>query len=262
MRRLNLMAEAIESYRQRTGKQSPRVLDVGCGNGQISIPLASLGCEMVGIDSDPQSVEVARETNSFENAVFLVQDALALEVDGTFDAVICSEILEHVSEPLQLLESLAPRLDEGGLLLMTVPNGYTLEEILRRFLTRTTLGLAFRGLVRRWLLREKTVQTENVESPHLQYFTFGSIRSLMKRAQLQVAHEASWTTFFMPFYYIFLRLFVSRDSCLFRHLDRWDAVLAERLPMWAGGGWFFAAERASETGAVGGPMLATLEESR
>jgi len=235
---------------------------VGCGNGQISIPLASLGYETVGIDSDPQSVETARGMNSFENAVFLVQDALALEVDGTFDAVICSEILEHLPEPLRLLESLAPRLDEGGLLLMTVPNGYTLEESLRRFLTRTTLGLVFRGLIRRWLLREKTVQTENVESPHLQYFTLGSIRSLMKQAQLQVADEASWTTFFMPLYYIFLRLFLRRGSSLFRRLDRWDAVLAERLPMWAGGGWFFAAERASETDAVGAPMLAILEESR
>ena len=261
LRRLDLIAEAIESYRECTSKQSARVLDVGCGNGQIGIPLASLGYDVVGIDSDPRSIETASDTNPFDNATFLVQDALALEVEGPFDAIVCCEVLEHLPEPLRLLESASDLLEDEGVLLVTIPNGYTVEEMMRRFLTRTRLGLVLRGLIRRWLLREKTIQTENVESLHLQYFTLGGFRSLMGKGHLHVTDEANWTTFFMPLYYIFLRLFMERGSPLFRRLDEWDAALAEGLSTWAGGGWFFVIRRDSETGSTREPRSSTAEVS-
>ena len=60
---MDLIAEAIQSHRECTNKQPTRVLDVGCGNGHVSIPLASLGHEVVGVDSDPRSVEMARDAN-------------------------------------------------------------------------------------------------------------------------------------------------------------------------------------------------------
>ena len=259
LRRLDLIATAIESYQRTTDKRSPRVLDVGCGNGHISIPLASLGYEVLGIDSDPDSVAAARDSNPFDNADFLVQDALALEVDGPFDAVVCCEILEHLPEPARLLESVSAILDDDGVLLVTIPNGYTVEEIMRRFLTRTRFGLLLRGVIRRWLLREKTVQTENVESPHLQYFTLGGFRSLTQKACLRITEDGSWTTFFMPLYYVFLRLLVKRGSSLFRRLDGWDATLAERLPTTAGGGWFFVIKRQSDTGVPGERVPSSVE---
>lgn len=259
LRRLDLIADAIESHRRSTGKKSPRVLDVGCGNGHVSIPLASLGHEVVGVDSDPRSIEMARDANPFPNASFVVQDALALETDGLFDAVVCSEILEHLPQPLPFLESISAVLADDGVLLVTIPNGYTLEEILRRFLTRTRPGLRLRGFIRRWLIREKTVQTENVESPHLRYFTLGSFRSLVENGHLRITREANWTTFFMPLYYVFLRLFVRRGSSPFRSLDGWDAALAERLPAQVGGGWFFVITRGPGTTSSTGPVSTAME---
>jgi len=262
LRRLDLIADAIESHWQSSRARPARILDVGCGNGHISVPLASLGHEVVGVDSDPRSIERARDANPFPNATFVVQDALALDIDGPFDAVVCCEILEHLPQPLRFLESISSVLVDDGVLLVTIPNGYSVEEILRRFLTRTRPGLFLRGFIRRWLLREKTVQTENVESPHLQYFTLGSLHSLVEQGQLTITDEANWTTFFMPLYYIFLRLFIKRGSEQFRSLDKWDASLAEGLPLALGGGWFFVIARDRETSTMRDPVLAAEEENQ
>lgn len=146
LRRLDLIVGALENQRRTTENERLRVLDMGCGNGNINVPLASLGYEVVGIDSDPRSIQVARERSAFDNATFLVHDALALDGDDAFDAIVCAEVLEHLPQPLDLLGSVSALLDEEGVLLVTVPNGYTIEELLRRFLTRTRLGLSLRAI--------------------------------------------------------------------------------------------------------------------
>src|SRR5262245_59464859 len=102
----------------------PRVLDVGCGNGAISLPLAERGCEVVGADVDPASIDWCLQHNTHERATFVLTTEELREVKGSFDLIVCSEVLEHLHEPRPLVAAMADRLSPAGWLFVTVPNGY------------------------------------------------------------------------------------------------------------------------------------------
>ena len=108
------------------------VLDLGCGFGRHAFEAARRGAHVVALDAGRDEVEGVRATLAamFEAgeiaaatpAVAVQGDALALPFgDGTFDRVICSEVLEHVDEDLAAMSELARVLRPGGTLAVTVP---------------------------------------------------------------------------------------------------------------------------------------------
>lgn len=103
-----------------------RVLDVGCGAGLLSESLARAGAEVTAIDLAPDLVRIAR-LHALESAVdvdYRVQavEALANEQPGTFDAVACMEMLEHVPDPGAILRACATLLKPGGRLVVSTLN--------------------------------------------------------------------------------------------------------------------------------------------
>jgi 2-polyprenyl-6-hydroxyphenyl methylase / 3-demethylubiquinone-9 3-methyltransferase len=102
------------------------VLDVGCGGGLLSEAMARAGAEVVAIDLADELVKVAR-LHGLESGVkvdYRVQsvEALAAERPGSFDAVTCMEMLEHVPDPGAILQACATLLRPGGLLFMSTLN--------------------------------------------------------------------------------------------------------------------------------------------
>ena len=100
------------------------VLDVGCGNGIISLQLGKEGYAVHGIDMSDKSIENAKQKNPFTNVTFSVMDAETMRASGQrYDAIVCSEVLEHLNQPSNLVHQLADILQPNGILLVTVPNG-------------------------------------------------------------------------------------------------------------------------------------------
>lgn len=100
------------------------VLDVGCGNGIISRSLGEAGYNVYGIDISEKAITRARELNTFTNVNFDVVSAEQLAAEGKrYDAIICSEVLEHLNRPGDLLNTLYRSLTDSGVLIVTVPNG-------------------------------------------------------------------------------------------------------------------------------------------
>jgi 2-polyprenyl-6-hydroxyphenyl methylase/3-demethylubiquinone-9 3-methyltransferase len=92
------------------------ILDIGCGGGLNSNPLAKLGYQVTGIDLSEESLAVAREYDETGTATYLHADALSLPFpDQHFDVITAMDFLEHVEDPSLIIREVARLLKPGGL---------------------------------------------------------------------------------------------------------------------------------------------------
>ncbi|MEI4485319.1 bifunctional 2-polyprenyl-6-hydroxyphenol methylase/3-demethylubiquinol 3-O-methyltransferase UbiG [Frigidibacter sp. MR17.14] len=102
-----------------------RVLDIGCGGGLLSEPMARLGAEVVGADAAERNIPVAR--------IHADQSGLAIDYRHTtaealaaagerFDVVLNMEVVEHVADPPSYLRACHDLLKPGGLMLCSTLN--------------------------------------------------------------------------------------------------------------------------------------------
>ena len=103
---------------QHLGLAGKRVLDVGCGGGLLSEGMALRGAEVTGIDLSEKPLAVAKlhllESGQKVDYRKISAEALADEMPGTFDAVTCLEMLEHVPNPSSVIASCARLVKPGG----------------------------------------------------------------------------------------------------------------------------------------------------
>jgi 2-polyprenyl-3-methyl-5-hydroxy-6-metoxy-1,4-benzoquinol methylase len=91
-----------------------RVLDVGCGEGLLTVELADRAGCVVGLDVDEPIIEVARRDASAPNVEYLVGDLLTAELEpGSFDAVVSVAALHHMAT-VPALERMAGLVRPGG----------------------------------------------------------------------------------------------------------------------------------------------------
>lgn len=95
-----------------------KILDIGCGPGELSVKMRKNGNEVWGIDMCKASVNKARE----RGITALHGDILGLGITTTFDIVCCNEVIEHVFYVNQVLMKILRLLKPGGKLILTTPN--------------------------------------------------------------------------------------------------------------------------------------------
>jgi 2-polyprenyl-3-methyl-5-hydroxy-6-metoxy-1,4-benzoquinol methylase len=96
-----------------------RLLDVGCGAGQVLSGLEELGWRAQGLDVDPLAVEEARRSGLHAEVGTLEDQSFP---DATFDAVISSHVVEHVGDPRALLREMHRVLAPSGTCVIVTPN--------------------------------------------------------------------------------------------------------------------------------------------
>jgi 2-polyprenyl-6-hydroxyphenyl methylase / 3-demethylubiquinone-9 3-methyltransferase len=138
-----------------------RVLDVGCGAGLLTEPLARMGGSVTGVDAAPENITAARAHAAGQGlAIEYVAGELselippvsvrversrdtakARTTDGPldfargergkgFDLITAMEVVEHVTDPEAFVGALAARLAPGGLLILSTPNRTALSRLL------------------------------------------------------------------------------------------------------------------------------------
>jgi 2-polyprenyl-6-hydroxyphenyl methylase / 3-demethylubiquinone-9 3-methyltransferase len=168
-------------------------VDVGCGGGLISEPLARLGAAVTGIDPGDTNIAVARDHAAGQDLAidYRVAEVRDLVREGkTFDLVVCLEVVEHVPDVPAFVAECAHLVRPGGLLIISTINRtmkafalaivgaeYVLQWLPRgthqwdRFVTpdelskhvsacglsvRDIVGMTFDPFLDRWSLREDT----------------------------------------------------------------------------------------------------------
>ena len=116
----------LQYVADRMQLQGAHVLDVGCGAGLLSEALAQRGAHVTAIDLAPELIKVAN-LHRLETSVavdYRVQsvESLAAEAPGTFDAVTCMEMLEHVPDPAAIIAACATLLKPGGQMFVSTLN--------------------------------------------------------------------------------------------------------------------------------------------
>jgi len=102
-----------------------RILDIGCGGGLLSEPLTRLGADITGIDFGKRNIEIARHhAEKMGLAIdYRVTTAEALMAEGeSFDVVLNMEVIEHVTNPADFLESCAALVKTGGAMVVATLN--------------------------------------------------------------------------------------------------------------------------------------------
>jgi len=104
-----------------------KVLDVGCGTGDLLINLALKNIDIIGVDMSEDDIEIAKLKSAKYNlapSMFQVQNGARLPYpDEHFDVVACIEVLEHTGRDyMAVLREIFRVLKRNGILYMTIPN--------------------------------------------------------------------------------------------------------------------------------------------
>jgi 2-polyprenyl-6-hydroxyphenyl methylase/3-demethylubiquinone-9 3-methyltransferase len=102
-----------------------RLLDIGCGGGLLSEPMARLGAKVVGADAAERNIPVARVHAEAQDLPidYRHTTAEALVAGGeSFDVVLAMEIVEHVADPAAFVATCHALLSPGGLMIASTIN--------------------------------------------------------------------------------------------------------------------------------------------
>ncbi|CAN7310472.1 bifunctional 2-polyprenyl-6-hydroxyphenol methylase/3-demethylubiquinol 3-O-methyltransferase UbiG [Rhizobium sp. LjRoot30] len=141
-----------------------RVLDIGCGGGLLSEPIARMGASVVGADPSEKNIGIA-SAHAAQTGVAVDYRAVTAEdlanAGETFDIVLNMEVVEHVADVDLFMSTCAQMVRPGGLMFVATIN---------RTMKAAALAIFAAENILRWLPRgthqyEKLVRPEELEKP-------------------------------------------------------------------------------------------------
>jgi 2-polyprenyl-6-hydroxyphenyl methylase/3-demethylubiquinone-9 3-methyltransferase len=127
--RIKYIKDKTLSYFQKSDKSTPfsglSFLDVGCGGGILSEPIARLGASVLGIDASDKAIEVAK-AHAKSMGLKISYECLAVEnlvkKKARFDVVMAMEIVEHVADLDSFMSGVCKLVKPGGILFVATIN--------------------------------------------------------------------------------------------------------------------------------------------
>ena len=127
--RIEYITERIKKYYNIENKKSNfleglTILDIGCGGGLISEPMARLGADVTGIDASEKNIKVAKlhSRNNDIKINYINTAPENLKISNQFDIVLNLEIVEHVEDVNLFIKSCSKLLKKNGLMFTATLN--------------------------------------------------------------------------------------------------------------------------------------------
>jgi SAM-dependent methyltransferase len=114
--------EAVnEAVIARVPKTTRRLLDVGCGTGEMGRQVKkALACEVIGVTNCEQ--EAATAAGHLDRVILADLNDFDPSTLGVFDCIVCSHVLEHLYQPEKVIQRLRRVLTSDGTLIVALPN--------------------------------------------------------------------------------------------------------------------------------------------
>ena len=118
----------IKTLKIKKNKKKPlekiKILDIGCGGGLLSEPMAKLGGDVTGIDASIQNIKVAKlhAKKNRLNIKYLCSSPEKLKIKNKFDVILNMEIVEHVENVNYFLETSSKLLKKNGIMFVATLN--------------------------------------------------------------------------------------------------------------------------------------------
>ncbi len=157
-------ATYIENIFQREGISPNNLLELACGTGNITIPMAKRGYQVMGVDISEDMLMVAKEKALAQgiNILFVQQNMCQLELNSTYDGVICCcDGINYIVETealITLFKGVYRYLSPGGIFVFDISTSYKLKQILGN----NTFGENLNDLCYLWE-NDFDEQTQNID---------------------------------------------------------------------------------------------------
>ena len=120
----NLNPLRLDYVSSRFELRSKKILDIGCGGGIFSEELSRYGAKVTGIDSSKKSVNIAKQHAKENNLDIEYRNGSVLDMKDLqkYDCIVCFEMIEHINEPIRLIEKIDSMSSKGTHLFMSTIN--------------------------------------------------------------------------------------------------------------------------------------------
>ncbi len=155
----------------KEGEKNVKILDMGCGAGELGKTLKEHGAYVVGCDISPHAVEKAKKCLD-DAFIFDTEQGDYSLIEKDFDVIVASELIEHLFMPEYFIENIKKAMHSETRLIITTPN----------FLVWTN---RLRMLVGQF----EYTKSGFLDESHIHFFTYYSLKKIMRNAGFIIEQE-------------------------------------------------------------------------
>ncbi len=182
--------DRYETFELNLPEKRRKILDVGSGPGYFLNSGIQRGWDVTGIEPSLQAFEYSTKELGLTILNFYLNDSTKDQI-GRYDVIHMSEVLEHIPDPLKLIQIVFEKLTSGGLICIVVPNDYNPFQLSLE---------KFNGFEPWWV----------APPHHINYFSFNSIRNLLSRTGFKIIQKES--TFPIDLFLLMGKNYIGNDK--------------------------------------------------